>query len=183
MQPCCTHGGVVSYLSVYSFDGEIRRKILDLKYRNQRAIANELAQDLVRYAHRMVDVSCYHVVTWPPTSEHRRRQRGIDHSELLARHVGAYIGVPTRRMLRKVNKDPQTGAPRTQRLVQVHFVASVPRWARAVIVIDDVITTGATMAAASQALCEEGVDEVLCLAVASTLKHPSGDQRAQGSKR
>ena len=177
--------------SLHVFEGVVRQKILDVKYRNRRRYIREFAAELADFAQLHVDVSRYHMVTWPPTSDRRRRERGSDHAELLARHFGAYVRLPTRRLLRKTNRAPQTGAPRSVRLQQVQFVASVPATVRSVIVVDDVVTTGATMHAATDALSKQGVENVFCLAIAYTpqisrRRTPAvhaGDQRPNGFKR
>lgn len=152
---------------VHDFEGEVRRKILAAKYQNERQYLREFAQDI---ALRLQDheVTPQTVVTWAPTSDERRRSRGVDQSEILARHVAAFLHLPTKQLLRKVTQNTQTGAPRAQRLVQVKFIAKVPRHVRAVIVIDDVVTTGATMKAAVVALQSAGVRDVLCVAIAAT---------------
>jgi predicted amidophosphoribosyltransferase len=107
------------------------------------------------------------VITWAPTSDKRRRERGVDQSELIARHLGAIMKCPVRPLLRKLTAQPQTGASRSDRLTQVRFVARVPKQYRSVILVDDVITTGATMHAAVMALRGEAVTNILSLAVAS----------------
>ncbi len=107
------------------------------------------------------------VITWAPTSDKRRRERGVDQSELIARHLGAIMQYPVRPLLRKLTAHTQTGASRSDRLSQVRFVARVPTQYRSVILVDDVITTGATMHAAVVALRAEAVTNILSLAVAS----------------
>jgi competence protein ComFC len=157
---------------LHDFEGDVRRKIIAAKYHNQREHLRVFAYDIARYVQnrygREDSFISHPVVTWAPTSRIRRRERGIDQSEILARHVGAFLRLPTKQLLRKVNETAQTGAPRAQRLTQVTFVARVPRGVSFVIVIDDVVTTGATMTAAVAALREVGVDEVLCIAIAGT---------------
>lgn len=159
---------LVSVEALHLFDGDVRSRILDLKYRNQRRLARVLAHELAELLAPHVSTGFYQFVTWPPTSDRRRHERGVDHGELLARHVAAFVGLPSRQLLRKLNKAPQTGAPRETRLRQVEFVAHVPRRVRGVIVVDDVVTTGATMRAAARALRACGVDHVKCCAVAAT---------------
>ena len=154
--------------ALHLFDGDVRSRILDLKYRNQRRLARVLANELADLLGPHVATGRYQLVTWPPTSDRRRRERGVDHGELLARHVAAFVGLPSRQVLRKLNTAPQTGAPRETRLRQVEFVAHVPRRVRGVIVVDDVVTTGATMRAATRALRACGVAHVKCCAVAAT---------------
>lgn len=152
---------------LHDFEGDVRRKILAAKYRNERMWLKDFARDI---AHCLADIDIGRdtVVTWAPTSEERRRRRGVDQSEILARHVGAYVNLPVVQLLRKVTSTAQTGAPRQQRLTQVRFVARAPHQTSSVVVVDDVVTTGATMSAAAEALCHVGVHSVMCIAVAGT---------------
>jgi len=156
-----------STIVLHDFEGDIRRKILAAKYHNHRRYLYEFAGDIAE-ALQQIGVEPHSVVTWAPTSEARRRVRGVDQSEVLARHVGAFLDLPTKRLLRKVTQVAQTGSPRAQRLTQVQFVARVPLHVTSVIVVDDVVTTGATMVAATQALLAEGVQHVHCVAIAQT---------------
>jgi ComF family protein len=149
------------------FSGRVRDVLLGFKYRNRRAVAGHLAGLLVNRlvaAGRPVDI-----VTWAPTSRRRRRERGFDQAELVARHVARQLGVPARRLLERTDADgPQTGRDRRARLHAPMFRAHphVPR-AR-ILLIDDVVTTGATLRAATAELEQAGAIGVVAAAFAST---------------
>ncbi len=151
------------------FTGRARRVVLGLKYRNRRQVARHLAGLVVNAVvvngdHRDLDV-----VTWAPTSPARRRSRGFDQGELVARHVARQLGVPCRRLLvRSGPSAAQTGRSRVERLHGPEFVARPGLDGRRVIVVDDVVTTGATMRAAAAALRHAGADEPGLYAIAST---------------
>ncbi len=162
------------------FTGRARRVVLGLKYRNRRQVARHLAGLVVNAVvvngdHRDLDL-----VTWAPTSSARRRSRGFDQGELVARHVARQLGVPCRSLL--VRSGPsvaQTGRNRVERLNGPEFVARLGLDGRRVIVVDDVVTTGATLRAAAAALRHAGADEPRLYAIAST---PSGSA-ARGRRR
>jgi len=149
------------------FSGRVRDVLLGFKYRNRRAVAGHLAGLLVNRlvaAGRPVDI-----VTWAPTSRRRRRERGFDQAELVARHVARQLGVPARRLLERTDADgPQTGRDRRARLHAPMFRAHphVPR-AR-ILLIDDVVTTGATLRAATAELEQAGAIGVVAAAFAAT---------------
>jgi ComF family protein len=159
---------VIRTQALHDFNGHVRDNILAVKYRNKRQYSLAFAKEMASYLLRSDDVSRYDAITWAPTSAKRRQERGVDQSELIARHLGALIGVRTVAMLRKITTAPQTGSTRAERLSQVEFVSRVPSYVKTVIVVDDVITTGATMRAASNSLTRAGVTDILCLAYAST---------------
>ena len=80
------------------------------------------------------------------------RERGYDQAELLARHLAAHADVPWSRLLRRLDGAGQTGRTRAQRLAAPRFVAAPSTVGRNVCVVDDVVTTGATIRAAAGAL-------------------------------
>ena len=91
------------------------------------------------------------VVTWAPTSRSRARRRGGDQAEVLARAVAGAAGLRCGRLLvRRWGSGAQHGRSAAQRSA-VRFVAR-SRVGASVLVVDDVVTTGATMAAAAAAL-------------------------------
>lgn len=92
----------------------------------------------------------------------------MDHAELIARHVGALTDVRCTKLLRRINSGSQTGMNRSERLVRPEFVARPMRGCRHVVVIDDVVTTGATFRAAAYSLVEAGVRSVTCIAPSRT---------------
>jgi len=139
--------------------------VLAMKYGNAKPVVRSLASAMARRARRHeVDV-----VTWAPTSVGRRRRRGYDQAELLARAVAWRLGVPCRRLLTRVEdgSDPQTGRTRQERLVGPSFVAR-RRVRGAVLLVDDVVTTGATLRSAEAALRAGGATAVHCIAAAAT---------------
>ena len=155
--------------SAVSYEGVVRRLIIGLKYRNARGAAGllggMLARDLIRDGIQPgVDID---VVTWAPTTQARAKRRGFDQSEIIARTVAAQLGLPVRSLLERVEGDEQKSLTRSERLRAPAFRASATKW-RKVLLIDDVITTGATLAAASGALRTAGVEHVRCAAVAET---------------
>jgi predicted amidophosphoribosyltransferase len=93
--------------------------------------------------------------------------------------VARQLGVPCRRLLYRAHGAPQTGKSRSDRLVGPAFRARAPRQGLAVLVVDDVVTTGATLHTAADALLAAGVARVELVAAASAqLRHAAPRTRA-----
>lgn len=113
------------------------------------------------------------VVTWVPVSRRRRAERGFDQAEALARVVARGLGVPVRPLLTRHGGDALTQARRDRagRLaaMQGRFVGR-GTIAGSVLLVDDVLTTGATASACAHALLRAGADRVDVVTVARSLQ-------------
>ena len=164
--PVVTPTGI---LAATEFAGLGKDLVVGLKYRNRRGLADYLAEQLSR----RLDATQIDVITWAPTSGRRARRRGYDQAELLARALAARWRKPCRRMLYRSHGPAQTGRSRAARLVGPEFSARPLRHPPRILVVDDVVTTGATLHAARAALLAAGARSVVMAAVAAT---PDGPQ-------
>ncbi|MGA9276551.1 ComF family protein [Ilumatobacter sp.] len=161
------HDAAHGVIAAVAFTGRARNIVLGWKYRNRRSVSRHLAGLIVN---RIIEERAQYdidVVTWAPTSSKRRRERGFDQGELLARAVARQLGVPCRRLLDRDGSGSQTGRSRSERLTGPRFVARPGLDGARVLVVDDVVTTGSTLGAAAAALDDRGAVARLA-AVAST---------------
>ncbi len=158
--------GLDALTVAFAYTGTARELIARAKYRRRHAALPFLAAELA--AGLVADRHAVDVLTWAPTTAARRRERGFDHAEALARAVGVALDRPVLGLLHRRGRAPQTGRPRTERLGGPGFTVTDPRRvaARRVLVVDDVVTTGATLTAAAAALRTAGATAVLGAAVA-----------------
>jgi predicted amidophosphoribosyltransferase len=154
--------GVVWCRALLDYEGPARQVVAQLKYRNARSTASWLASGMAA----LVDPAEVDLVTWAPTTELRRRARGFDHAEILARKVAAELHRPCWSVLTRGPGPPQTGRTLLERLDGPEFGARRTVKRASVLVVDDVVTTGATVAAAAAALRSVGAARVVAVAAA-----------------
>jgi ComF family protein len=160
--------GVDRWLAAFAYEGVARELVARVKYWRMRSTVPWLATHMARLvvaAGADVDVG---VVTWAPTTTPRRHARGFDHAELLARAVARELGLRARPTLRRRPGPPQTGRPAAARRAGPQFDARHGAVPARVLLVDDVATTGATIAAAADALRRAGATSVVAVAAART---------------
>ena len=162
--------GVTACPAVMAYEGAGREIVARLKYRNARCVVPWLAAEMAKLVQGPGDQVTgmpADVVTWAPTTGARRRERGFDQGRVLATAVARQLGVPCRSLLRRERGPAQTGRSRRQRLegpgYEVRSGRLVPP---RVLIVDDVVTTGATLAAAARRLRDAGAHEVTALVAA-----------------
>lgn len=164
--------GLDALHAALSYEAAARELVARLKYRNERSAVTWLAQAMASVL-PSEPIAREPVVTWAPTTPARRRMRGFDHAEALARELAAGLGLGVSSLLVRSEGSHQTGlSPRERRGNEIHVEARPDAPSR-VLLVDDVVTTGTTLAAAARALRSAGATNIIGVAAAVTpLKAP-----------
>lgn len=154
------------------FGGPVRAALHQLKYAGERRLAHPLGEAVARRWARVGEGAT--VVVPVPVHADRERQRGYDQAALIAAVAADALRLPCVRALERVRATvAQFELGRDQRSTNVvgAFHARGPATASAVagqwvLLVDDVVTTGATLAACAVALEEAGAVAVSAIVVA-----------------
>jgi len=160
--PVVVPAGLDRCSALLDYGGAARDLVLALKYGNRRTLVGPLGREMAALIEGPVDV-----VTWIPTTARRRRERGYDQARLLAREVARGLSCPCRGLLRRAPGPPQTGRGLAQRQ---HGPGLTTRGGveGSVLLVDDVLTTGASLAAGAAALRGVGANRIEGVTVAVT---------------
>mgnify|MGYP000897760768 CR=1 FL=1 len=146
---------------------EVLRQLIDaLKFKRVRSSAEALA-GLVDL--RLPVLPSNTVIVPVPTLARHVRQRGYDHCFLIARHLAKRRGVPLARLVKRQTSTVQRGMTKKHRMIQAgeSFVCSGPIDPDATyLVLDDVVTTNATVRYVAESLAQAGARNIWVVAVA-----------------
>jgi ComF family protein len=154
--------------SFAAYDGVLRELVLLFKSRGRDELAAPLTGLLLAAWRRAAWPHPDSVVAVPMTRI-RRLWRGYNQAELLAGALARELGVPLEHPLRRRGRGTQVGGARSDRLRLSSTAFPVRRPVTGtVVLVDDVLTTGATAAACTRALKRAGAGDVYILTIAKT---------------
>ena len=164
-----------SFAAVWYYEGNVRRSLLRFKFYNARSYGVSYGRILAMRLQREYPDG-FDMLTWVPVSRLRKLRRGYDQVELLAEAVGRELGlspVPTLKKIR--NNRPQSrlkdpAARRANVLGAYRLLEGAAVKGQRVLLLDDILTTGATAGECARVLLSAGAKEVHCAAVAAARK-------------
>jgi ComF family protein len=161
---CATQSPLASVMAATPYGSYAKDMLWMLKSSGAQSVAKTMAKVMAPF----VSTDCLLIPV--PTATSRVRQRGYDQAELLAKHLSRLTGVRMAKPLSRFGQTHQVGAARDQRKSQLGsaFYISKPYLIhkQAVLLIDDVMTTGATLEAAAHVLLRAGAAQVDALTFA-----------------
>jgi len=160
------------WTALWYYEGTVRRSLLRYKFYGRRGYADPygrmLAMKLLREDRADADL-----VTWIPISEKRKRKRGFDQVELLAETVSAELQIPVMPLLwKRRDNPPQSGiagqAQRRANVLGAYEAINLQEISgKRILLLDDILTTGATAGEAARVLLTAGAKSVELAAVAA----------------
>lgn len=174
---CSRHTRKISFIAdwavVWYYENTVRQSILRFKFHRARGYAKPYGRFLAM-ALRRNGIEQFDCLTWVPTGFWRIFRRGYDQVELLAKALGEELGIPPVRLLKKVRHTRPQSTIRGEAARRANVIGAytmekgVDVTGKKILLLDDIITTGATISEAARILRTAGADEVYCGAVAMT---------------
>ncbi len=164
---------VAGWTSLWYYSGAVRHSIVLYKFYGRRSYGPSYGRLLSEKLRQVPFCDC-DLITWVPTSFLRRWRRGYDQVELIATGVGQCISTPIVPVLKKLrHTKPQSRLDDpSRRRANVFGVFAVTDPAlvagKRILLLDDIITTGATVSECARILLTAGAKEVYCAAVAAS---------------
>lgn len=167
---------VADWTAVWYYKDNVRGSILRFKFSKARSYAPVYGRLLAMKLQR-TGKDDFDVLTWVSTGWLRRWKRGYDHAKLIADATARELHVPAVKTLRKTRHTPPQSslAKPAQRRANVLGAYAVidPELVsgKRILVIDDIITTGATASECARVLLTAGAKEVIFAAVAAACEN------------
>lgn len=160
-------------LSIFKYEGVIRKAIIALKYKYSTEIAKELADSCIKNLKSMNLTAKSYLLIPIPLHWHRQNIRGFNQAEEVGKLVakGMNWKYESNLLVKKVSTKPQVGLKSSTRSENLKGVFSLnPNYVLStvypVLIFDDVFTTGSTIREATKVLKCVGIKKVLGLTIA-----------------
>lgn len=153
------------------YEGTVREALLRYKFNGVTAYAGTFAR-LVADCVRARLAGSYDLISWVPLSEERLKQRGYDQAMLIAMAAALELDdVAVETLKKRVDTAPQSGtgsADARRANISGAYEAADPELVagRRILLIDDIVTTGATVSECARILLLAGAESVVCASVA-----------------
>lgn len=162
---------IADLTAVWMYQGHAASSLKRYKFANARHYAPVYGRLLAMRILR--DLPQADIITWVPVSRKRLRERGYDQVRLLAEAVSPELGIPAEPLLDKFrdnqpNSGLKTPEERRANVLGAYKAVGQERFrGKRVLLLDDIITTGATASECARVLLTAGAEEVIFAAIAA----------------
>ena len=157
-------------LSLYSYQGMIKKQLLNFKFHQQKYVKYSLAELMAK---RIQALSIkFDIIIPVPISQKRFYERGFNQSLEIAKELARIVGKPVSKqvLIKTKNNFKQSKLKKYQRKKNVEGVYQIRYHSRiqnkVILLIDDIVTTGATVSECAKVLKENGAQKVIVITIA-----------------
>lgn len=168
---CIRHKRSFEYgRALINYEEHARNSMVKIKYKNKREYLDFYGEAIcARYEKQILRMGA-EVLVPVPVHPSRKRERGFNQAEILARRIGERLAIPLCPSMLTRNKKtmPQKGldpAGRLENLEKAFLAEESARGVKGIILVDDIYTTGSTMEACTRALKKSGAKKVYFLTI------------------
>lgn len=164
--------GIEQTVATFVYEDDLREAVLRYKFRGMKSYGPLFAKWMAVTVRDKVKAPC-DLVSWVPCSKLRKWNRGYDQAEILAKTLADELGLEVHRVLVKkkhntaqsrIKKD---AARRRANVSGVYAPYEPQHWAgKRVLLVDDVLTTGATVSECAKTLRLAGAENIVCAVIA-----------------
>lgn len=164
-----------SFVAVWYYEENVRKSLLRYKFGGARYYAESYGRLLAMEVMKNYPEG-FDMVTWIPVSPLRKLRRGYDQVKLLGKALGRELGIQPVCLIRKIRHNPaQSGireeARRRENVRGVYrILPGRDIVGKRILLLDDILTTGATAGEGARMLKEAGAREVHCAVMAAARK-------------
>ena len=166
--------GTYNCSSAVTYKEQYSDAIKALKFGDTPQFAYQLAKLMAERINREQDLPEFDVITYVPLHSETLKERGFNQCELIAKSLGEFLGIPCEELLKKTRKtEPQhnlTGDKRRKNVMGVFRPINRENVkGRNILLVDDIVTTGLTLAECAKTLDEAKAEKIFCTTFAITL--------------
>lgn len=160
------------HLYIFKYEGKIRNLIIDYKFNDKAYLNNFFVKIILKNEKICRKIKNYDIIIPVPIHIKRKRQRGYDQSELIARKIAKNLSLDliTDSLVKQKNTVQQsllTKKQRQENVKQVYKIINEQKIKdKRIILFDDIYTTGATANECAKMLKENGAKEILIFTIA-----------------
>ena len=168
---------VAGWTAVWYYKDNVRKSLLRYKFSGIRSYGEAFGRFLAMKVLNQ-KLEDFDVLTWVPISKKRRAERGYDQSELIAKAIAKELAVPCIATLQKTRHNlaqslqPNAAARKANVLGVYSIASSLDLTDKQILLIDDIMTTGATLSECSRVLLTAGAKNVCCATMAAVRGEP-----------
>lgn len=157
-------------VSPFYYKNQVRKGIIYFKFRARETSAKTFADYCVKTVKKEYDINVIDYVTAVPLTAREKAKRGYNQAELIARNIADGLNKKYKELLKKPYDIKEQSTLRSYdrwNNVKNAFVC-LEKCKGIILLVDDIITTGATLNDCARALKEAGAEKVFCVTVACT---------------
>ena len=160
------------HLYIFKYESKIRNLIIDYKFNDKAYLNNFFVKIILKNEKICRKIKKYDIIIPVPIHIKRKRQRGYNQSELIARKIAKHLKLElvTNCLIKQKSTVPQSSLTKKQRqenVKQVYKIINAQKIKdKRIIIFDDIYTTGATANECARVLNENGAKEVLIFTLA-----------------